>query len=78
MSSTMLRKVLHMKAIEQIVYWDMVSFAPIKAYCRLNCHFTIASPSLSLFVQHYELTFSSEEACPRVDRRTSPEPPERR
>ena len=56
---TMLRKVLHMKVIEQIVYWDMVSFPPIKAYCRLNSHFTIAFPSLSLFVQHYELAFSS-------------------
>ena len=55
----MLRKVLHMKVIEQIVYWDMVSFPPIKAYCRLNSHFTIAFPSLSLFVQHYELAFSS-------------------
>lgn len=59
MRSTMLRKVLHMKAIEQIVYWDMVSSPSIKAYYRLNLGFTIASPSLSLFVQHYELTFSS-------------------
>ncbi len=73
MSSTMLSEVLHMKAVEQIVYWDMVSFAPIKEYCRWMRHFTIAFPSLSLFVQHYGSIFSSLEAFPRIDRQISPE-----
>lgn len=43
---------------DRVLGYGLVPF-PIKADGRLNCHFTIAYPSLSPFVQHFELIVAS-------------------